>query len=280
MTCAARSQADARLTGVRATYDRIGSGYDQLRKPDPRLAAAIGEALVDVRAVVNVGAGAGSYEPTAKQVVALEPSAVMLTRHRGAGRARATAEALPFPDKAFDAAMAIMTIHHGTDLDAGLAEMRRVAQRQAIFTWEKAHDEELWIVAEYVPEIRVIEHARFPCLDAVVNALGGAAIREFPIPHDFTDGCQPAFWRRPDAYLDPAIRAASSTFATLPDEIVEPAMRRLRADLASGARARRHRDLLERNTVDYGYRLIVRTQPTHPRERASPEAPMLIPTMV
>lgn len=112
----------------------------------------------------------------------------MLTQHRGARRVQATAEALPFPDKAFDAAMAIMTIHHWTDLDAGLAEMRRVAQRQVIFTWDKAHDEELWVAAEYVPEMRVMEHARFPCLDAVVNALGGATIRELPIPHDFTDG--------------------------------------------------------------------------------------------
>jgi SAM-dependent methyltransferase len=167
---------------VSATYDRIGIGYDQLRKPDPRLAAVIGEALGDVRTVVNVGAGAGSYEPTAKQVVAVEPAAVMLTQHQEARRVQATAEALPFPDKAFDAAMAIMTIHHWTDLDAGLAEMHRVAQRQVIFTWDKQHDEELWIVAEYVPEIRVMEHARFPCLDSVVNALGGAAIREFPIP--------------------------------------------------------------------------------------------------
>ncbi len=104
-----------------------------------------------------------------------------------------------------------------------------------IFTWDKEHDEELWFISAYVPEIRVMEHARFPCLDAVAEALGGAAIWEFPIPHDFTDGYQPAFWRRPQANLDPAIRAASSTFATLPDEIVEPAIRRLQADLASRA---------------------------------------------
>ncbi|MGH9006163.1 MAG: MobF family relaxase [Acidimicrobiales bacterium] len=122
--------ADARLTGVSATHDRIGIGYEHLRKPDRRLAAAIVEALGDARTVVNVGAGAGSYEPTAGQVVAVEPSAVMLDQHRGPRRVQATAEALPFPDKAFDAAMAIMTIHHWTDLDAGLAEMCRVAQRQ------------------------------------------------------------------------------------------------------------------------------------------------------
>jgi hypothetical protein len=167
------------------------------------------------------------------------------------------AEALPFPDNIFDAAMAIMTIHHWADLDAGLTEMRRVADHQVIFTWDKDHDEKLWIVSEYVPEIRALERVRFPSLDAVVSALDGGTVREFPIPHAFTDGYQPAFWRRPEAYLDPAVRAASSTFATLPDHIVEPAMCRLRADLASGAWTRRHEDLLRRDTFGYGYRLIV-----------------------
>ena len=94
----------------------------------------------------------------------------MLAQHQGTRLVQATAEALPFPDKAFDAAMAIMTVHHWTDLDAGLAEMCRVAQRQVIFTWDKEHDEELWIISEYVPEIRVMEHARFPCLDARLGA--------------------------------------------------------------------------------------------------------------
>ncbi len=242
---------------VSAAYDRIGVGYDQIRRPDPRLAALINEALGGARAVVNVGAGAGSYEPAIARVVAVEPSAVMLAQHHGTGRVQGTAEALPFADKVFDAAMAIMTIHHWTDLFAGLAEMRRVADRQMVFTWDKDHDEELWIVSEYLPEIRDLEHARFPPLDAVVHALGGGTVREFPIPHDFTDGYQPAFWRRPEAYLDPAVRAASSTFAILPNHIVEPAMRRLQADLTSGAWTCRHEDLLDRDSLDYGYRLIV-----------------------
>ncbi|MHB2028596.1 MAG: class I SAM-dependent methyltransferase [Acidimicrobiales bacterium] len=240
-----------------ATYDRIGIGYDQIRRPDPRLAAQISGALGNARTVVNVGAGAGSYEPSDAQVVAVEPSPVMLTQHHGAWRVQGAAEALPFGDKVFDAAMAIMTIHHWSDLDAGLAEMRRVAERQVVFTWDKHHDQELWIVSEYLPEIRDMEHARFPTLDAVVEELGGATVWEFPIPHDFTDGYQPAFWRRPEAYLDPTVRAASSTFATLPNHVVEPAMRRLRADLASGAWLRRHENLLNQETVDYGFRLVV-----------------------
>lgn len=240
-----------------AAYDRIGVGYDQVRRPDARLAALIAAALGDARTVVNIGAGAGSYEPPSLQVVAIDPSAVMLAQHHGTARVQGMAEALPFPDDAFDAAMAIMTIHHWTDLRAGLAEMRRVSARQVVFTWDKDHDHELWIVSEYLPEIRELEHSRFPPLAEVLEALGAATVREFPIPYDFADGYQPAFWRRPEAYLDARVRAASSTFATLPPTVVDPAIRRLEADLASGAWARRHEDLIDRDTVDYGYRLVV-----------------------
>jgi hypothetical protein len=242
---------------VSTPYDRIGVGYNQLRRPDPRLEALITEALGGAQSVVNVGAGAGSYEPGSARVVAVEPSEVMLAQHPGATRVRASAEWLPFPTHAFDAAMAIMTVHHWADVRAGLAEMRRVSRRQLVFTWDKDHDQELWIVSEYVPEIRDLEHARHPSLAQITEALGGGHVVEFPIPHDFVDGYQPAFWRRPEAYLDARVRAASSTFATLPDRVVEPAIRRLEADLTSGAWARRHGDLLDRATVDYGYRLIV-----------------------
>jgi SAM-dependent methyltransferase len=217
-----------------ATYDEIGAGYDQVRRPDPRLAALIAEAVGDARTIVNVGAGAGSYEPISARVVAVEPSTVMLAQHRGTTRVRGTAEGLPFPNDVFDAAMAIMTIHHWTELHAGLAEMRRVSRRQVVFTWDKDHDEELWVVSEYVPEIRTLEHSRFPSLAEVADALGAKTVRVFPIPHDFEDGYQPAFWQRPEAYLDATVRAASSTFATLPDRVVEPAMRGWRPTLRQG----------------------------------------------
>ncbi len=239
-----------------ATYDRIGVGYGQIRRPDPRLASLINEALAGAHSVVNIGAGAGSYEPTGVRGVSVDPSEVMLAQHPGRTRVRANAEALPFPDHAFDAAMAIMTIHHWTDWRAGLAEMCRVSDFQVLFTWDKDHDEELWLVSEYLPEIRALERPRHPPISAIVSALGGGDVVGFPIPYDFTDGYQPAFWRRPEAFLDPAIRAASSTFATLSDEVVGPAIRRLEADLASGAWQRRHKDLFNRHAVDYGYRLI------------------------
>jgi SAM-dependent methyltransferase len=240
-----------------AIYDRIGVGYRRLRRPDPRLASLIGDAIGDALTVVNVGAGAGSYEPAHPWVVAVEPSSVMLAQHPGRTRVRAGAEALPFPDRTFDAAMAIMTIHHWQDLRRGLAEMQRVARRQVVFTWDPEHHQELWIVAEYLPEIRAIERSRFRPLTEVARLMGAHTISVFEIPHDFRDGYQPAFWRRPEAYLDADIRSASSTFAQLAASVVEPAIRRLESDLASGRWVRRHNDLLTRESMDYGYRLLV-----------------------
>ena len=240
-----------------AEYDRIGTGYAALRRPDPRLAAIIGAALGNADTVVNVGAGAGSYEPVDAYVVAVEPSEVMLGQHPGRNRVRASAEALPFPDGRFDVAMAVMTMHHWSDQPAGHSEMRRVADRQVIFTWDPDWEQVLWVIEEYVPEIRTLERARFLPLEDVVNAVDAHTIVPFPIPWDFTDGYQPAFWRRPEEYLDPVVRAASSTFATLPDDVVEPAMNQLREDLASGLWYERHEHLLAEETMDFGYRLLI-----------------------
>ncbi|WP_327287145.1 class I SAM-dependent methyltransferase [Streptomyces sp. NBC_01198] len=243
--------------GTPAVYDRIGTGYRDIRRPDPRLHALITRALDGARSVVNVGAGAGSYEPVGAAVTAVDPSRVMLDQHPGAAKVKASADALPFPDGSFDAAMAVMTVHHWPDLRRGLGELRRVARRQVVFTWDPVFRPELWLIEEYLPEIREMEHARFTPLDVVAEALGAHTVLPFPIPHDFTDGFQIAYWRRPEAYLDPAVRLASSTFAQLPPAVVEAAAERLRGDLASGAWHRRHADLLGRSAVDYGYRLLV-----------------------
>ncbi|MFF4755768.1 class I SAM-dependent methyltransferase [Streptomyces sp. NPDC002514] len=244
-------------TPATATYDRIGIGYDQVRRPDPRLAALIHEALSGARTVVNVGAGAGSYEPADADVTAVDPSQVMLDQHPGPRKVLARAEELPFEDGAFDAAMAVLTVHHWPDPRRGLSELRRVSRRQAVFTWDPGHRPELWLVEEYLPEVRQLDHARFTPLSEVAEALDAHTVLPFAIPHDFTDGFQGAHWRRPERYLDPLIRQASSTLAELPPSVVEPAIARLRADLASGAWHRRHADLLGRDAVDYGYRLLV-----------------------
>ncbi|MCF2531773.1 class I SAM-dependent methyltransferase [Yinghuangia soli] len=242
-------------------YDRIGAGYNTVRHPDPRLGAVIGAALAGARTVVNIGAGTGAYEPEWAEVTAVDPSDVMLAAHPGARKVRAFAEELPFEDGQFDAAMAVMTIHHWTDFRRGLAEMRRVSRRQVLFLWDPGHDEQLWIVRDYLPELRALDLARCPALDDAAEALGAHTRTAFPIPHDFTDGSQYAYWRRPHAYLDSRVRLASSPFAQTPWETVRPAVARLADDLATGAWQRRYADLLDRESVDYGFRLLTAGEP-------------------
>ena len=249
-------------------YDTIGVGYRALRRPDPRIAAAIVNALGPAASVVNVGAGAGSYEPDDRRVVAVEPSREMI-RQRPAGAApvvQASATALPFRAEAFDAALAVLTVHHWPDRARGLAELCRVARdRVVILTWEP-DAARFWLVEDYFPELVAIDRAIFPTPDEMRRTLGPIEVHPLPIPHDCTDGFLGAYWRRPQAYLDPAVRGAISTFSKLGD--VDPGLARLRNDLENGTWTRRHGPLLARSDLDLGYRLVVAQNPLPPGERA------------
>jgi SAM-dependent methyltransferase len=244
-----------------STYETIGLGYRTRRVADPRLERLVDAALGDARHVVNVGAGAGSYEPRDRGVVAVEPSAVMLDQ-RPAGAApavRGVAEALPFPGGAFDAALAVLTIHHWTDPFAGLAELRRIAGRQVVFHFDLEVCRRFWL-AGYFPAALALDDTRSPTVAEVVDALGGpgrARVEMLPVPHDCTDGFMAAYWRRPDAYLDAGVRAGISSFAQLGDAATADGVERLRADLESGAWHERHAGLLALDEFDGGYRLIV-----------------------
>ena len=245
-----------RGSGGEALYDTIGTGYASTRRPDPSIAARIHRALGDARRVVNVGAGAGSYEPTDRQVVAVEPSTVMLgQRPPGAAPVvQAVAEALPFPDATFDAAMALLTMHHWTDQPGGIKELRRVASRTVMLTFDT--DVVPWIVADYLPEIVGQDKFRFPPIDAVADWLD-ADIQVVPVPHDCTDGFTAAYWARPEVYLDPAARNGTSAMRTLDQALVEARMERLRADLESGAWDAKWGHLRDLPELDLGYRLLV-----------------------
>jgi SAM-dependent methyltransferase len=241
-------------------YDKTGAGYSLTRRPDPRIAARILEALGDSASVVNVGAGTGSYEPQDRWVVAVEPSATM-TRQRAADAApviQGVAEALPFVDGAADTALAVLTVHHWTDPARGLAEMRRVAKRRAVvLTWDEDVWESFWLIREYLPCIRDLDRPRAVPIPHLVAALGGAQVVSVPIPHDCIDGFHGAFWRRPEAYLDPRVRAGISTYRLLAPARRDAGLRRLAADLKSGVWNDRHGDLFELAELDLGYRLIV-----------------------
>jgi len=240
-------------------YDEIGVGYALTRRPDPRLADRIIQALGDCRSVVNVGAGAGSYEPRDRMVVAVEPSTTMIHQRPSdsAPVVQAAAEALPLPDRAVDAALAILTLHHWTDPARGLAEMRRVARRRVvILTWAQEIWESFWLVREYFPHCD-LDRRRAVAIPHIVSVLGESQVITVPIPHDCVDGFHGAFWRRPEAYLDLRVRSGISTFAAMSPDELDGGLGRLAADIRSGEWEDRHGDLLHLDAIDLGYRLVV-----------------------
>ncbi len=237
-------------------YDTIGRGYGQRRQEDPRIAAHIFGALESCSSVVNVGAGAGSYEPHDRKLVAVEPSRVMI-RQRDPGAApavRASATHLPFRDETFDASLAVLTIHHWPDLERGLQELSRATRKKVVILTFDPAVTGFWLT-DYFPEIPEIDRRIMPSLSELRQHLGRISVFDVPIPHDCTDGFLGAYWRRPKAYLSAETRAAISAFSMLHD--VEHGLDALRRDLASGEWHNRYGELLERSTLDLGYRLIV-----------------------
>jgi SAM-dependent methyltransferase len=240
-------------------YDRIGVGYSDVRRADPRFATAIREALGHARTVLNIGAGAGSYEPTDREVMAVEPSAAMIAQ-RPAGAAPAiqgVAEAIPLQDKSVDATMGIFTMQHWDDVDSGLAEVLRVTRKRIVFlTLDLDVTAQMWLCRDYLPEI--IEHDRtvFPTIANLQAALPNVQVETIPVPADCTDGFCVALWSRPEAHLDPHVRRSSSIWHRLPPAVIETGLDRLRDDLDSGEWDRRHAQLRTLDTLDVGLRLV------------------------
>jgi SAM-dependent methyltransferase len=247
------------VTGGEVRYERIGHGYATARREDPRIAAHVRGALASARTVVNVGAGTGNYEPPDLDVVAVEPSEVMIGQRKGrpAPAVRGVAEALPFPECAFDAALAFLTVHHWSDLATGLAELRRVSRRQVVFLFESSVTGGFWAI-EYFPEALDVPTERdAPGVDRLGSLLDVREVRPVPVPFDCTDGFGAAYWGRPEAYLDPDVQAGMSWLAVLPAEARARGTARLAADLESGAWDRRFGHLRELPELDAGYRLVI-----------------------
>ena len=241
-------------------YDTIGVTYTVTRRTDSRIAAQIWSALGDARTVLNVGAGTGSYEPPDREVLAVEPSAIMRAQRppEAAPCVAATAEKLPFADQSFDAAMALSTVHHWPDAIAGLREMRRVARRVVVFTFdgtETGWRRRFWLTRDYLPEVSYLLVGR-PPLTEQADAIG-ARIEPVLIPWDCTDGFFEAYWRRPEAYLDEQVRRGISVWTKVGPDAEQRAVRSLRDDLASGRWAERNRDLVDLEAADLGLRLLI-----------------------
>jgi SAM-dependent methyltransferase len=241
-------------------YDRHAPAYPRHRRADPRIAARVHATLGDARTVLNVGAGSGSYEPTDRYVLAVEPSAGMRAQRPThlAPAIDASAEALPLDDDSFDAAMALITLHHWHDPAAGLRELRRVTRGPVVvLTFDIDVLADYWMISDYLPEALADDRQRFPTIDALASILGGTHVEPVPIPSDCQDGFFEAHYARPEAYLDPSLRAAQSVWPRLPDGVEQRALAALEADLASGGWDARHGHLRTQPTYEGGLRLIV-----------------------
>ena len=240
-------------------YDSIGTTYTVTRRTEPRIAAQVWAALGDARTVLNVGAGTGSYEPSDRHVLAVEPSALMRAQRLAdaAPCLAGSAEKLPFDDQSFDAAMAVCTVHHWQDPIAGLREMRRVARRVVVFLFDTSEADRFWLTRDYLPEFHSLSGCQvLAALPELAGAIG-ARTEPVPIPWDCADGFYEAYWRRPEAYLDEGVRRGISVWDALGPDVEQRAVTSLRDDLASGRWAERNQELLDLDAAELGARLLI-----------------------
>lgn len=243
-----------------ADYGAIGVTYARFRQADHRIAAVIHAACGGARRIINVGAGAGSYEPTDRDVTAVEPSATMRDQRPPhlTKAIDATAENLPFSAKSFDAALAIVTIHQWTDLPRGLSELKRVTRGPIILLVsdpERLRD--FWL-NHYAPEVLAHEARRFPPIAKVSALLGGdVRVQSVPIPLDCKDGFNEAYYGRPEMLLDREARLACSSWSFASPKSVERFQRTLSEDLENGGWDRRWAHLRTQVSYDGSLRLVV-----------------------
>jgi SAM-dependent methyltransferase len=242
-------------------YDLHGQGYAQRRRTDPRIAALVHQALGSARTVLNVGAGAGSYEPTDRHVIAIEPSAAMRAPRPAhlVPAIHGVAETLPLDDRSVDAAMAMVTVHQWGDLNKGLAELRRVTRGPiVVLTFDGDALGRMWL-ADYAPELFAVERRRYPAIDRIEAELGGGCtVSTVPIPFDCVDGFIDAFYGRPEQFLDPAVRKSQSAWGFVEPAVEKRIVAALAADLESGAWDAHHGHLRTQPWFEGAARLIVR----------------------
>lgn len=250
-----------KITNPGFDYDKLGQKYSSYRQTDPRIAAYVFKAFADAKTILNVGAGAGSYEPSDRYVVAIEPSAVMRAQRIKNGKVpaiNAKADNLPFDDNSFDASMAMITIHQWSDMNKGLRELRRVTKHQVvIMTFDPDELDNFWN-ANYFPELIEIEGVRYPTIDFIKKSLGGTSeVIPIPIPLDCLDGFQEAFYGRPEAFLEKEVRLSQSAWSFLPKGIEEKLVETLENDLKSGEWDKKYGHFRSEPTFICGLRLII-----------------------
>jgi SAM-dependent methyltransferase len=249
------------ITNPAFDYDKNGARYSTSRQTDPAIAAYIYRALGDAKTILNVGAGSGSYEPTDRFVISVEPSVTMraqrLLNHKSPA-VIGKADDLPFDDRSFDVATAFLTIHHWPDIKKGLAEMRRVTRSQIIIMTYDPDALGIFWNAEYFPEVIEVEKQRYPRIQSLVNVLGGnAEVQEIPVPLNCLDGFQEAFYGRPEAFLEKEVRKAMSAWGFISEDRQELMVKRLSDDLSSGEWDRKFGYLRTQPTFSGALRLVI-----------------------
>jgi SAM-dependent methyltransferase len=245
-------------------YDQIGHGYAGTRQEEPRFRALIHAALGDARSVVNVGAGAGSYEPRDRHVIAIEPSDVMAAQRPReiAPTISASAQCLPLRDRSVDAAMSVLSLHHWDDgQEQGVRELRRVASGPVVLlTYDPEVAAAMWLMADYLPEVAELDRRIFPSMQRLSTWLGGSTCVDIvPIPRDTRDWMLGSFWAHPERVLDADARNATSGFARMQPAIVDRVVAAVERDLADGTWDARYGHLRTLDTYDAGLRLVVNT---------------------
>jgi SAM-dependent methyltransferase len=241
-------------------YSRHGQGYSSRRRTDPRIAARVHQALGDARTVLNVGAGAGSYEPEDRYVLAIEPSATMRAQRPKhlVPAIHGVAEQLPLDDQSVDASMALVTVHQWRDLEKGLSELRRVTRGPiVVLTFDGDALDRYWL-AQYAPELISVERRRYPAIDRIAKGLGGTSeVHVIPIPIECVDGFTEAYYARPEAFLEDEVRRSQSAWSFVPEEAQSRFVSTLKDELNSGVWDQKHGAWRKKPYFEGSLRLIV-----------------------
>jgi SAM-dependent methyltransferase len=239
-----------------AIYDEIGINYSVTRCTDPEIAKQLYSELDAAIRIVNIGAGTGSYEPENMQLVAVEPSAEMISQRKTGSYPveKAFAEKLPFENSSFSHAMTVLSMHHWENRPLAFSEINRVATEKFVaITWDP-ESEPFWLTRDYFPEIYEMDKRIFPGLEELNDHFDEVQVNPLKIPGDCKDGLFAAFWKRPEAYLSSRVRQSTSPFSKVKN--LSEGLHRLEEDLASGLWAKNNHAILDSSSLDVGYRVI------------------------
>ncbi len=243
-------------------YSVHGVSYASQRRTDPRIAALVHRAFGDAKSVLNVGAGAGSYEPTDRHVIAIEPSETMRAQRLPhlVPAIRAFAEDIPLDDQSVDASLASITIHQWSDTERGISELRRVTRGPIIIlTFDGDALGNFWL-ADYAPEVIAAEGRRYPDISDLCAKLGGeTSVDAVQISIDCVDGFTEAFYARPEKFLEDSVRRSQSAWTFVSENSQSASVTRLQKELESGKWDEKYGQWREAPFFAGSLRLIVST---------------------